>query len=330
MSFALLTAVYLAAILVVDSHQGILNRFGSLVSMLPVVIALTTLSYFLRFMRWRWLLSRRAHSFPVGVGFLAYVAGFAYTATPGKLGELLRIRYFGHLRVPANWIVCCFIFERLLDLIVLLLLAMMMAKSIPFIGTCLAFVVLVIAIVLAVGSNRKLWVFLARLMRGANYRQIARIIRTLAGGFRQTLGFLNARELSGALSLGLLSWSVQMLAFYAILRSQGASLALTEAVAISSAAMIIGAASMLPGGVGTTETAMVFLLTHHGVLGETALLAAICMRLGTIWFAVLLGLAVAWILERRLTRFGSLETGDSHWGRIVSLGAESRASTSAK
>lgn len=54
---------------------------------------------------------------------MAYLAGFAFTATPGKVIELICIRYFTRVGVPSNISFSSFIYERSLDLIVVLFLA---------------------------------------------------------------------------------------------------------------------------------------------------------------------------------------------------------------
>lgn len=44
-------------------------------------------------------------------------------------------------------------------------------------------------------------------------------------------------------------------------------------------------ASMMPGGVGSTEAAIVFQLKWHGVDPSAAILVAVVIRLGTMWFS---------------------------------------------
>ncbi len=63
--------------------------------------------------------------------------------------------------------------------------------------------------------------------------------------------------------------------------------------------MLAGAASMMPGGVGSTEVTIVALLAVFGVSTGQATLAAVGIRFATLWFAVLCGLAACGVLERR-------------------------------
>ena len=55
-------------------------------------------------------------------------------------------------------------------------------------------------------------------------------------------------------------------------------------------AMLAGALSFLPGGLGGAEAVMVAALTLKGVDQPSAVAATIIIRLATLWFAVALGL----------------------------------------
>lgn len=54
---------------------------------MPGLAAVAFASYGLRYARWHWLLRRAGHGVPAMPGFAGYLAGFAFTATPGKVGE---------------------------------------------------------------------------------------------------------------------------------------------------------------------------------------------------------------------------------------------------
>ena len=55
-------------------------------------------------------------------------------------------------------------------------------------------------------------------------------------------------------------------------------------------AMIVGALSFLPGGLGSTEAVMMLLLLSVGVENSAAVSATLICRVTTLWFAVALGL----------------------------------------
>jgi uncharacterized protein (TIRG00374 family) len=53
--------------------------------------------------------------------------------------------------------------------------------------------------------------------------------------------------------------------------------------------VVIGVLSFLPGGLGSTEAAMLILLSTSGVGQEDALATTLICRFATLWFAVALG-----------------------------------------
>ncbi|MGB0400245.1 lysylphosphatidylglycerol synthase domain-containing protein, partial [Stenotrophomonas sp.] len=62
-------------------------------------------------------------------------------------------------------------------------------------------------------------------------------------------------------------------------------------------AMLIGALSLVPGGVGTTEAAIVLMLGASGVEVDAALTVAIGIRLVSLWLAVIVGMLAMARLE---------------------------------
>jgi uncharacterized protein (TIRG00374 family) len=93
-----------------------------------------------------------------------------------------------------------------------------------------------------------------------------------------------------ALALGTVGWCSEGLSFYVLLHVLGAALNPLACMFIFSFSMLVGAISVLPGGLGSTEATMVGLLASEGVPFETALVATGVVRVTTLWFAVGLGL----------------------------------------
>ena len=86
----------------------------------------------------------------------------------------------------------------------------------------------------------------------------------------------------------------------------GVSIATLPAFGMYPLAMLAGAASMLPGGIGSTEAAIVALLLFVDVPIATATLAAVGIRLASLWFAIACGFVAAGVLEARDARRRSM------------------------
>lgn len=92
----------------------------------PAIAAAAGLSlfnYVLRIWRWHWYLSHQGHALPVRFVSLTFMAGFAFTLSPGKLGEMARARYYQAHGVPLSAVSGAFFVERILDLLAMILLA---------------------------------------------------------------------------------------------------------------------------------------------------------------------------------------------------------------
>ncbi len=292
--------VYLVALWYLDRDKNVLSRLSDLAAPLMLCATAQLVSYGVRYQRWRMLLHVQGHSkFAWWPGLAAYLAGFAFTASPGKAGELLRIRYFSRWGVPPQTTLATFIHERALDLLVITLLATGAAGLVPLFGVLTAVVLTVIlGLWLAAGCTA-----LQQLARGVVLRLPSRKLRQLCmfllGGIHALRPLLRPGLTLKAAAHGAAAWLLTAAAFAWLCHALGISLAWQHAVAIYPLAMLVGALSFIPGGVGTTEAAIVVMLTHTGANLDVALTAAIGIRLASLWLAILVGMTAMAGLEAR-------------------------------
>jgi len=296
-SLLLVTGLYLLALVWLDSKRNVFALLPLLADSLPVLFASSAACCLIRFVRWHWLLRRVGHKVPLGRGLLAYVAGFAFTATPGKVGELVRIRYLQPMGVPPQRVIAAFVYERALDVLVVLALASLAATPLGLLPFAAAFVALVVLAVVLLARNPHWATRVAAIPQRWGWHGLARLMETLGEGFAGVRVWTNPAALTVSLLLGAVAWSVQSLAFVWFLGQLGALVPWTTAMAVFPLAQLVGAASMLPGGIGSTEAAVVSLLVASGVLANTAALAAVGMRIATLWGAIAWGLAALLWLE---------------------------------
>ena len=110
---------------------------------------------------------------------------------------------------------------------------------------------------------------------------------------------LKNRELFVGLFTGVLAWLSEAVGFWILLHLLGQDVSILMAVSIYGVAVLIGAISFLPGGLGTTEATMVLLLLSLGVDHSVALAATLICRIATLWFAIFIGIIVAGVLAMR-------------------------------
>nr|MDP9123114.1 flippase-like domain-containing protein [Pseudomonadota bacterium] len=165
-------------------------------------------------------------------------------------------------------------------------------------AVAVAFVVLCLSTVIALACCPAPLGRLAQRLEALGLRRSAAALRASAEGFVGCTVWLRPADLLLSAALGLVAWGATALGFVHLLHRLGVdTLRLPEALAIYPMSMLAGAASMLPGGIGSTEATITALLVTSGIPVATGVLAAVGIRLATLWFAILCGLASAATLE---------------------------------
>lgn len=299
--FALVTLFYLGMLIWADSQKQVFEKTSSLWPLILMLAIVAFLSFIVRYCRWYWLLRRAGHSLNFMSGFPAYLAGFAFTATPGKVGELIRIRYFSPLGVPPWQVLAAFVYERAFDLICVLIFATFSISRADIFILVAGFVCVFVSSVIVVAHHPAWLMRLSIQLRMWRLMRISRMVKTLRDGLKGCRFWFNPLDVAVALGFGLFTWGISALSFALLLGQLGIMLPPLVAVSTYSLAMLAGAASMVPGGIGSTEAAIVALLSLHDVTFADGMRAAVAMRLSTLWFSILCGLVSLGMLEVRRT-----------------------------
>jgi uncharacterized membrane protein YbhN (UPF0104 family) len=260
---------------------------------LTALLLLSLANYVLRLLRWHRLGLRLGLSLPLRRTALFYVAGFALTATPGKVGEALRLwlinRSSGH---RYDRMLPLFLADRLFDALALLMLGLAGAAAFPEQRWLPAVGVAGLILVMA-GLARPRWLLTVLLwLSGWLGRRFARPLASLRRAVRGTAAILKAAPVADALFLSLIGWAAECLALALLLDAMGAPVGLAAACFVFAVSAAVGAATLMPGGLGGTEAMMVALLSSLGVELGTALAATLAIRATTLWFSIALGFLV--------------------------------------
>ncbi len=295
LSMGLAALLYLGLVLFADREAvfAALRRVGW-----PVLVAIFVLSlmnYLLRFWRWQRYVAAFGHVLPWRRHFLYYLAGFTLTVTPGKAGEAVRSLYLHQYGVPYAQSLAALFVERLLDVLAMSLLALLILLARPDYAWLVA---LAWGLTLGLGGlvtrpwlPEKLRVWGQDHRYGHQFGQLARLLDSAAVLLRP--GYL----LFG-LSLGVLSWGLEGLSLYWIAQEVGVvGVRLETGIGIYAMAVLAGALSFLPGGLGGTEAVMGVLLVAFGADGASAVAITLLCRIATLWFAVALGGVAVGILS---------------------------------
>lgn len=293
----LITGGYIAALAWADARNDVFSVFPHLTRVLPALMAAALVSIGIRYARWHRLMTRAGHRLPRGRGFLAYCSGFAFTASPGKAGELFRMRYHGPLGVPPARVLSAFLFERAFDVICVLAWASLLAAGSPLFLAAFLFTGCVLAAVTAAAFTPRWANRAAGLLPVALRRRATPLLGVVNDGLAGTRLWLTAPDFLFSAAAGIAAWGTLALAFAWLLTTLEIHVAPAQALGAYPLAMLAGAASMIPGGLGSTEAAIIALLTSFGAAAGPATVAAIGIRLATLWFAIVLGILSIMALE---------------------------------
>lgn len=274
---------YAAALLVWgDSPRASLAHLGSWTGLQAGLLCL--LNYGLRGLRWRLWMAHYGRHFGPLEGLRLYLAGYAFTPTPGNVGEAVRGLMLARNPLGARQSLAIFGAERLADLLCLLLLCL------PALWWALGEGGLVRAapvsawlpVLLAAG------LLAAVVVLGTLFHRRRRLLQRFAW-LQEAWHCLALRPLVW-LSLTLLAWAAQGLAVWLICRAFGISPGPLEATGFYALAMVAGALSALPAGLGGTEAVLAALLVGYGASAGAALGITVLTRLLTLWLAVAIGM----------------------------------------
>lgn len=275
---ALVAVAYSLALLLLGKGVPTMPaQFGSGTGLLALLLCLV--NYLLRGLRWRLWMDFMGRPMPVLAGLRLYLVGYVFTPTPGNLGEALRGTLLAQRPLSATQSLSIFGAERLADLSALLILCLPAVfwwwQQTPVLpswawgGGLLALLTGALLAVLlksrVVAAVRR-WVWLGAALACLRHR---------AGLW---------------ISLTLGAWLSQGVAVYLLCRLMGLDLALLTAVGFYAVAMVAGALSALPAGLGGTELALSGLLVLHGADATSALIITFVARILTLWLAVAIGM----------------------------------------
>ena len=255
-----------------------------------VALSLSLTNYFLRFSRWSMFLRTLRYHLPFWSNLRIYMAGFSLTTTPGKAGEALRSVFLHDYGVPYRQSFGAFLSERLSDLLAVVLITLAGLWLYPDVHLVVLGVIAIIILILSAVQNDR---WLKWIEKKFTEKFPGRFAHALEFGIETVIAFRSCfkpRVLCYGTILGILAWCAEGLAFYYILGLLGIHISLLMAQFIYAFSLVIGAISILPGGLGGAEVTMLQMLLINGAPLSSAVAATIVIRLTTLWFSVAIGL----------------------------------------
>ena len=255
------------------------------------VLGLTTVGYGFRFAKWHYYLRRLEVDVPLDASAITFFSGLMMVVTPGKAGEVWKAWFLRDKRgVPASETTSVVGAERVTDL--LALCAMAALGVLVYSRSSLPVAIILAILALGIGLLRWRRACLAILDRLESAPLVGDHAADIEQFYESAYRLFHLRPLTVSTLLSLAAWGLEGLAFWLVLEGFGVEAGLVVALFVFGFGSVVGAVSMLPGGVAATEASMVGVLVALGYPEAVAAAATMVIRVGTLWYAAALGTAV--------------------------------------
>lgn len=271
-----------------DGLGFVFDRLGAVVAALGLTVLVTMVNVSLRWVRWHYLVRSVDIRLKAKDSLLIYLVTLPAILTPFYIGELLRVPLVGRTHpLRRTDIVYVWLLERLSDLLVLSLFAMLA-------GRFHVYGVVIVAV----------WVLVLFVIR----------LRFQARRFRSWPGAFNVAV---ALGFTVLAWSLVGVALSGTLAMMQSPLSFVEALGTFGHATVLGGITGIPVGIGVAGSLLVRALSAGAVPLSAAIVSTVVFRLGTVWFVVAVGSVTVLLNWKRLLGRLHRQRQEDHFDEIA-------------
>jgi len=269
---------------------------------------LVSIGYVMRYLRWRLIINSFGFYPLIKIESKIWLASYSFTATPGKLGELIRCFFLKKIfNIPLKYSLFSIIFERLFDLIAVIIFAVcfftikykyliVSSGQILIIGI-IFFIVLTLLLRIQLIDYRKLLAYFIE----KKFKFLGKVFK-----FEDVIKLSNLKTLLKMnilfkiTLLSLFSWGLEGLSFFLLIKSLNFDISLLTATFIHTTSGFLGALTMLPGGIVFTEAITVSILKLQTIPTDYGIPITSIIRLMTLWYITFLGSISLFIIRKEV------------------------------
>ena len=259
------------------------------INYLPIILILVTLSLIPIFIKWYFLLKNCEINIPLTKSIAVFLSGMAFDITPGQIGALMKSQILKtSSNIPRTKTAPIIFIEKLYDLIGAIIAA---AMGIIILGME-TYLIIIAILVLTV-------IFFFMYYRPASELFFKRITKTKffskrvdnISEFNKIIQkSTNPKVATICILLAVTYWFIISIAvYYTLIAFDINILDYLEVLAIFTTSILLGAISLIPGGIGIAEGSIAGLLTLNGIDVSTALILSVMIRILTFWYSVGVG-----------------------------------------
>jgi len=291
-------ALYLALTIYADLNNlsKVLSKFS--LWLFPLVLILSLLNYISRFLKWDYYLLILKVNIKRIDSFSIFMSGLIMSVTPGKMGEILKAYLVKQISgTPISRTAPIIFAERITDFISLVIIALVGAYVYDYGRNIVLGVGIFFLLVVLIISNKN--IALPIINQFEKIKFLKKYLLNIHAAYESSYLLLRPLPLFYMTMLSFVSWSFECLGYHLILANFDVDLSYLWASFSYAFATIVGAISMLPGGLGLTEGSLTYMLIQKSYSKEVAVASTFIIRAVTLWFAVLVGIISVSLYQKR-------------------------------
>ena len=280
----------------IDDVLSAFEAFNWLV--LPLLLLLSLGNYFFRFLKWDYYLSILNIKIKKIDSFSIFMSGLIMSVTPGKMGELMKSYLVKEITgTPMSKTFPVVFVERITDFVSLIFITLIGAYVFNFGREIIIGVGIFFLAVLLIISNRNIALHVIGLLGKIKF--LKKHIEGMHNAYESSYLMLRPGPLFYSTIISLISWSFECLGYHIILINFNIEISFLWAAFSYGFATIVGAITMLPGGLGVTEGSLTFMLIRNNFPKDLAVASTFIVRVVTLWFALLVGILSVTFYQNR-------------------------------
>lgn len=252
--------------------------------LIPVIAMFGFGNDLIKFLRWHIYLAKMGIDIPMGKNLMIFLSGLSMSATPGKVGFLIKsqmLKSITNRRIIATSPVI--MAELYMDLICLAMISLLgiglFSKGI--------WVALILCVLPAICLIPQVADILIKIL--SKLPVFSGRTHDLKDALDNMFRLFGPKVVIMSFIITLIAWISEGVALMLIIKGLGLEMGIIKATSIFGFSTLIGVLSMLPGGLIVTDASLMGLIVHAGIPATPAALAAIMARVFTLWLAVLIG-----------------------------------------
>lgn len=302
-SIAFTGIIYLGFSVYADLDQLLISFSKFNWFLIPILLTLSLLNYYSRFVKWNYYLKLIEVKLSLRDSFSIFCSGLIMSITPGKFGEVFKSYLIKQINdEPISKTAPVVFAERITDFLSLVIISLIGAYIFDYGRVTILIIGSIIFIIILFITNKYLVEKFLIIVSKISF--LNKHLEKFINLFKSSEKLLSPKPLIKMIGLSIVSWGFECLAYFLILFSFNIDVSILWASFAYAFATIVGAVSMLPGGLGVTEGSLSYLVIAQGYSKDISFASTFIIRVVTLWFAVFIGIISVIVYQKK---FGEIK-----------------------